>query len=194
MEWINLAAWLPCTQVEGPGRRAALWLQGCEKRCRGCCNPDFLSLVERELVPVDSVFRRIEQAAHDHGLEGITLLGGEPFLQARGLAALAARVQRIGLSVMIFTGYTLAELGNRAFPGADELLRFSDVVVDGPFEANLPDNHRNWVGSKNQQFHYLSDRYDVRIETSDDVQRGVEVHIGLNNRMVVNGWPVKVVV
>ena len=32
------------TVVEGPGKRLAIWVQGCEIRCPGCCNPRFFSL------------------------------------------------------------------------------------------------------------------------------------------------------
>jgi len=76
-QWLNVAAWLPCTQVEGPGRRAAIWLQGCDKRCVGCCNPEFLKFVERNLVSADSVAQQILDAKRDYSIEGVTFLGGE---------------------------------------------------------------------------------------------------------------------
>lgn len=49
--WLNLGSWVDCTEVEGPGRRAALWVQGCLKRCPSCCNPGHLPLVARRRVP-----------------------------------------------------------------------------------------------------------------------------------------------
>ena len=178
--------------MEGPGKRAALWVQGCAKRCSGCCNPDYLRFIERDMVTVESVFLKIQQAAQDFDLEGVTFLGGEPLLQARGLAVLASRVQKIDLSVMVFTGYTLNELQDMALPGVDELLQLSDIVVDGPYDSTIPDKKRNWVGSSNQRFHYLSDRYDSSIETGGGLERGVEFRIRSDNRIVVNGWPVKI--
>ena len=40
MAYLNLASIRMCTESEGPGRRLAIWVQGCKKRCPGCCNPD----------------------------------------------------------------------------------------------------------------------------------------------------------
>lgn len=79
-------------------------------------------------------------------------------LQAQGLAEVAKGAQTLGLSVMVFSGYTMSELGEMQLPGVEQLLRYTDVLVDGPYEANKPDKTRRWVGSTNQQFHYLTRR------------------------------------
>lgn len=192
MHWLNLASRLPCTEAEGPGRRAALWVQGCNKRCRGCCNPAYLQLVERELVSAASVLDWLENAHYEHDLEGVTFLGGEPMLQAQGLAVLAQGAQSLGLSVMVFSGYTKAELEVLQLPGSVQLLQHTDVFVDGPYETNLPEHSRRWVGSTNQQFHYLTARYDARIESDGQVERVLEVRLKTDGSVFINGWPEKV--
>ena len=192
MHWLNLASRLPCTEAEGPGRRAALWVQGCNKRCRGCCNPAYLQLAERELVSASSVLDWLRNAHHAHDLEGVTFLGGEPMLQAQGLAFVAQGAQSLGLSVMVFSGYTKTELDAMQLPGVDQLLRYTDVLVDGPYEASLPEISRRWVGSTNQQFHYLTERYDAQIEKRDAVERLIEVRINSDGTVFVNGWPEKI--
>ena len=192
MHWLNLAYRLPCTEAEGPGRRAALWVQGCNKRCRGCCNPAYLQLVERELVSASSVLDWLRNAHHAHDLEGVTFLGGEPMLQAQGLAFVAQGAQSLGLSVMVFSGYTKSELDVLRLPGADQLLRYTDVLVDGPFEANLPEQSRRWVGSTNQQFNYLTERYDARIESGDRLDRVLEIRLKTDGTVFINGWPERV--
>ena len=192
MHWLNMASRLPCTEAEGPGRRAALWVQGCNKRCRGCCNPAYLQLAERELVSASSVLDWLRNAHHAHDLEGVTFLGGEPMLQAQGLAFVAQGAQSLGLSVMVFSGYTKSELDVLRLPGADQLLRYTDVLVDGPYDANLPEHSRRWVGSTNQQFHYLTARYDNRIEIDGEVERVLEVRLRTNGSMFINGWPEKI--
>ena len=192
MHWLNLASRLPYTEAEGPGRRAALWVQGCNKRCRGCCNPAYLQLVERELVSASSVLDWLGNAHHAHDLEGVTFLGGEPMLQAQGLAVVAQGAQSLGLSVMVFSGYTKNELDVLRLPGADQLLRYTDVLVDGPYEANLPEHSRRWAGSTNQQFHYLTARYDARIESDGEVERVLEVRLQTDGSAFINGWPEKV--
>lgn len=192
MQWLNIASRLPCTEAEGPGRRAALWVQGCNKRCRGCCNPAYLQLVERELVSASSVLEWLENAHHAHNLEGVTFLGGEPMLQAQGLAIVAQGAESLGLSVMVFSGYTKTELDMMQLPGVDQLLRYMDVLVDGPYEASLPEISRRWAGSTNQQFHYLTARYDSRIESDGEVERVLEVRLKTDGSVFVNGWPEKV--
>ena len=192
MPWLNLASRLHCTEAEGPGRRAALWVQGCNKRCPSCCNPAYLQLEERELVSASSVLEWLENAHLVHELEGVTFLGGEPMLQAQGLAVVAQGAQLLGLSVMVFSGYTRAELEVLQLPGSFQLLRYTDVLVDGPYDANLPEHSRRWAGSTNQQFHYLTARYDDRIEIDGDVERVVEVRLRTDGSMFINGWPEKV--
>ena len=98
---LKVAQVVPRTEAEGPGVRFAIWLQGCPLRCPGCCNPQMLPVGGGELVPVDRLFGRTGDAS---GIEGITLLGGEPTMQARGAADLAGRARSIGLSVMVFSG------------------------------------------------------------------------------------------
>lgn len=78
-------------------------------------------------------------------------------------------------------------------PGVDQLLRYTDVLVDGPYEADLPDRNRRWVGSTNQQFHYLTERYDVRIESNDKVERVLEIRLKTDGSVFINGWPERVV-
>lgn len=192
MHWLNMASRLPCTEAEGPGRRAALWVQGCNKRCRGCCNPAYLQLAERELVSASSVLDWLRNAHHEHDLEGVTFLGGEPMLQAQGLAFVAQGAQSLGLSVMVFSGYTKNELDVLRLPGVDQLLRYTDVLVDGPYEANLPEHSRRWAGSTNQQFHYLTARYDARIESDGEVERVLELRLRADSSVFINGWPEKV--
>jgi anaerobic ribonucleoside-triphosphate reductase activating protein len=120
-------------------------------------------LEAREIVSPDEVCARVADAKSAYGIEGVTFLGGEPFLQADGLAQVAESARALGLSVMVFTGFTLNEC--RSLPGGERLLAVTDVLVDGPYEKDRPETHRNWVGSQNQRFHYLTARYDPSIET-----------------------------
>lgn len=191
--WLNVAAWLDCTEAEGPGRRAALWVQGCDKRCPGCCNPQMLQFGERKLVPAAEMVQRLAEAREAFGIEGVTFLGGEPMLQARGLAQVALGAQAMGLTVMVFTGYTLDELATVQPLGWQTLLDATDVLVDGPYLAQEPDTRRRWIGSRNQRVHYLSTRYDAAIEQLPEAGRDIELRFGLDGELRVNGWPVRMV-
>lgn len=189
MAWLNLAAWIACTEVEGPGKRSAIWVQGCDKRCKGCCNPYYLTFEERQLIKASELADKVMVAAQKYHLEGVTFLGGEPLLQARGLAEIAAAVKVAGLSVMVFSGYTLKELYQLNFAGTKELLACTDVLVDGVYDSSNQDTERQWVGSANQTFHYLTDFYDSRIESRQDLKREIELHIRNDGKIIINGWP-----
>jgi anaerobic ribonucleoside-triphosphate reductase activating protein len=156
---LRIAQMVPCTEAEGPGRRFALWFQGCPLRCPGCCNPEMLSFEGGTSISLRDVVARIEEATRKHGIEGITLLGGEPLAHAAGAAALAQAVRQQGLTVMVFTGYTLEEARRLSDPAVAEMLALTDILVDGPYLRDQPETRRRWIGSANQRIHFLSDRY-----------------------------------
>jgi anaerobic ribonucleoside-triphosphate reductase activating protein len=187
--YLNIANRIPYTSVEGPGLRYALWVQGCDIDCPGCCNQELLPFVRRQVMSTSEIALEIEQASDIYGIEGVTFLGGEPTYQAKGLAEVAAFCQLRRLSVMVFTGFRLEQLRQRNLPGVQQLLSHTDLLVDGPFVAARRDSSRNWVGSANQRFHYLSQRYDASIETSSDDRPAVEVRIELDERLAINGFP-----
>lgn len=154
---LQVAQIVPCTEAEGPGRRFALWFQGCPLRCPGCCNPEFIPFQGGESMSLADVLAALD-AARSEGIEGITLLGGEPLAHAEGSAALAAAARERGLSVMVFSGYTL-EAARQMGPAVNAVLAHTDILVDGPYVREQPDAARRWVGSTNQRIHFLSGRY-----------------------------------
>src|SRR5690242_8257623 len=94
---LPIAQIVPCTEAEGPGRRFALWFQGCPLRCLGCCNPEMLPFTGGTAIALRDVVAQIEDASRTQDVEGITLLGGEPLAHAAGAAALARAVHELGL-------------------------------------------------------------------------------------------------
>src|SRR6478609_5245909 len=115
---LRVAQIVPVTEAEGPGKRFALWFQGCPLRCPGCCNPEFIPFAGGETMTLDAVLRQLDEARR-HGVEGITLLGGEPLAHAAGSAALARAAQERGLTVMVFSGYTIEEARAKNDPAVD---------------------------------------------------------------------------
>jgi anaerobic ribonucleoside-triphosphate reductase activating protein len=185
---LNIAQIVSVTQAEGPGKRFALWFQGCPLRCPGCCNPEMLPFEGGSLVSLADVMDQV-MAAKEQGIEGITLLGGEPFAHAAGAAELASRARVAGLSVMVFSGYTLEEICSMADPQAARLLEHTDILVDGTYLRDQPEIGRRWIGSANQRIHFLSDRY-----RSDDpcwhVPNTLEIRLQ-EGELSVNGFPAK---
>ena len=135
--------------VDGPGLRFTVFLQGCELNCPECHNPKTHALDGGVLVSLDELE---EQVRGNPLLKGITLSGGEPFLQAANAAVLARRVRETGLDVWCFTGKTWEELTNANAPREwGELLEQTDVLVDGPFIAAKRTLNLLWRGSRNQR-------------------------------------------
>ena len=75
---LRVAAVVPDTSAEGPGRRWALWVQGCSIRCAGCCNPEMFDERRGRQVERGALVAEITDARR-RGVEGVTFLGGEPF-------------------------------------------------------------------------------------------------------------------
>jgi anaerobic ribonucleoside-triphosphate reductase activating protein len=190
---LRVGARVALTRAEGPGPRYALWVQGCAIRCPGCCNPHLFEAAGGEALPVPMLLAEVEAARTRSAIEGVTLLGGEPFEQAAALARFARGVRAMDLSVLAFSGYTLEELRSRAAgePAVAGLLAALDVLVDGPYQAALPERERLWVGSADQRFHYFTDRYSAEIERPRDGEplRSVEVRLSPEGRLSANGWP-----
>lgn len=99
----------------------------------------------------------IVESALAAGDEGLTFLGGEPVDQVEAVAGLARLAHESGLGVICFTGYTIEAV--RSSHGGSELLRHVDLLIDGPYVAANSDTNRALVGSTNQRFVHLTDRY-----------------------------------
>ena len=184
---LSVAQIVPATEAEGPGLRFALWFQGCPLRCPGCCNPEMLTFEGGTPMSVADVLHQVDEA-RERGIEGITLLGGEPMAHAPGAAILAREVQARGLTVMAFTGFTLEEIRERGEPAMQQLVNLCDILVDGPYVREQPDHTRRWIGSTNQRIHFLSDRYSF----DDSWKKSNTLEIRLEQGVLtVNGFPAR---
>lgn len=156
---LRVAERVACSEVEGPHRRYVVWVQGCSLRCPGCCNPELFAAAGGAVVGVAELAAEVLAARADHGIEGVTFLGGEPLEQIAGVTALARRVRAAGLGVLVFSGYTLAEVLAR--PGGAALLAVVDTLVDGRFDATArePVDGRRVIGSRNQRLVHRTPRY-----------------------------------
>jgi anaerobic ribonucleoside-triphosphate reductase activating protein len=184
---LRVARTVACTEAEGPGRRSAVWVQGCTIRCPGCFNPHMWAAVGGTLVTVADWAPNLLAQAVEAQVEGVTLLGGEPFEQAAPLACLARAFRDAGLSVMTFTGYDYADLERWAAdrPDIRALLDNTDLLADGPFLRDQVDRLRPWIGSTNQSLRPLTARYAEDLGRYRD--KG-EVTVSVSGGVAVNGW------
>jgi len=181
---LRLARFLPRSRVEGPGERAVLWTQGCPLRCPGCAQP---STWDFQGGYAASVAELVERILAEENLEGVTLLGGEPFLQAAPLVELLRPLRHAGLSVFTFSGYTWEQLRAAQRSDWDALLAHTDLLADGPYLQEEQDFSRPWVGSRNQRFHALGPRYATLPERLGEYRNGIELEIAPDGKVLANG-------
>ena len=82
--------------IYGPGTRFVIWVQGCDLGCLGCWNTEFWPHAGGRMMQVQSLFEMINET---EGIEGITLLGGEPLQQSSPVLDLITRVRQLNLSI-----------------------------------------------------------------------------------------------
>lgn len=172
----------------GPGRRWLLFTQGCARPCTTrCLNPTFLDPLGGELVDPVLLYLapRLVASGRWGPVEGLTLLGGEPSDQAEALLPLLDGAASVGLSIMLYSGRTRPVLEGR--PETARLLARCDLLVDGPFLPEAHDPELRWRGSRNQQIHRLSARYDGVDFDRDQAMRGITVHLDPSGRVAVSG-------
>jgi len=182
------------TTALGPGTRLAIWLQGCLRRCPGCMSPASRPLEGGSEWELEDL---IETVCRAQGIEGITVSGGEPFLQPEALHGLLKAVrQRTELGVIIYTGNTLAELRRTGDPRILEIVdSLADLIIDGEYVDELNDGG-SLKGSSNQKVHFLTERYLPFRQLYEGKSRDVQVFItgkdaffvGIPYRETLESW------
>lgn len=147
---IRIAGVIKESTVDGPGFRYVIFTQGCPHHCEGCHNPETHDMNGGKL---ESITTLAEDITKNPLLKGITLSGGEPFMQAKKLAKLLSLIDLERYSVMTYTGFKYEYLISNANDdnGYLELLKLTDVLIDGKFMKDLKSSSAKFRGSTNQR-------------------------------------------
>ena len=124
--------------------------------------------------------------------EGITISGGEPFLQAEELATMLDEIKvKRNYGVIIYTGFLKEELEKNNDNGVLRLLKHADILIDGHYIQELDDG-KPYRGSSNQRIHLLTDRYESVFEDyyNGTNKRNIEIDVAKDNVYMV-GVPSK---
>lgn len=172
-----------CTQVLGPGMRYVIWVQGCSNSCNGCIAPEFKALGGGRLMNVENLAQEILE---NSDLDGLTISGGEPFLQSTALNLLICQLKResSSLNYIIYTGYELEELTQEQHKA---LINNVDLIISGPYIHEL-NNNRSLAGSTNQTFHYISDKLIPFKKEIESGIRNIELEIK-DKELIITGVP-----
>lgn len=160
---IQLASLIEESIVDGPGVRFTIFTQECPHRCPGCHNPSTHLSVGGSYWTIDSIMALYKQQA---SCVGMTLSGGEPFVQAGPVAKLARQVHDLGHNIITYTGYRWERLRHLAKSNSDiaALLAETDLLIDGRFMLAYKTLEAPFVGSSNQRLISLSEEGNKLLE------------------------------
>jgi len=182
--YLNIMGYVDKSEVNGPGCRAVIWVQGCLRECPGCFNPESWSFEIKQLISIE---RLVQKILDNPANEGVTFSGGEPFWQAPALASLAQQIKAAGLNVMSFTGFQLEALQSPYAPaGAQDLLDQLDILIDGAYIQSLAvQSPESPVASRNQRVHIFNPALQDRITWASNQ---TEIHILKDGSRIITGY------
>lgn len=134
--------------LNGDGLRVVLWVAGCEHCCKGCQNPITWDAAGGLLFDEAAKAEIFEQLDKSY-ISGLTFSGGDPLhpanrTEVRGLA-MEIKEKYPNKTLWLYTGYTWEAIMH------DPIMKYLDVVVEGPFILEKRDVKLLWKGSSNQR-------------------------------------------
>ena len=190
---IRYAHFCSNSNLLGPGQRFVLWVQGCKKACKGCVAKSMRALDGGVSVGVE---RMIEEILITDDINGITISGGEPFLQAEALYVLVSTVKalRPEMDVIIYTGYEYEKLIENGDYYVRKLLDEVDILIDGEYVEELNDDIA-YRGSSNQRIICFKDKqeyseyYNGTKRQSEIQVQGLRIYlIGVPSKEMLKAW------
>ena len=147
--------------VDGEGVCVSLWTQGCPHHCPGCHNPETWDFEGGYEVPED-IRGKIVKAISANGItRNFSVLGGEPLCEENLDFVLsiitAVRTAYPNIKIYIWSGYTFKELIDKQDPRIINILKQSNVLIDGLYEESLRDITLPLRGSSNQNIIILDE-------------------------------------
>ena len=148
-----------CDIANGEGVRVTLFVSGCTNHCKNCFQPQTWDFAYGQPFTAETEQHLLDLLAPSY-INGLTLLGGEPFEPAnqRALVPFLHRVRETypDKTIWAYSGFTydgelLREGSHPRCEVTDELLSLLDVLVDGRFVLAQKDISLRFRGSRNQR-------------------------------------------
>lgn len=180
---LNVASYQTGVTSLGPGKRFVVWLQGCPFDCKNCMSQSWIPFEVANLIDIKQLAKKIIEQSD---IEGITLSGGEPMMQASILTKLLSEIKaaRPDLNIICFTGFRFTQL---QWPESQQLLKYIDVIICGLYVDAL-NNNKGLRGSINQEVIFLSDKLKQHEESFLSGAREIEVTVA-NTDAFITGMP-----
>ncbi|MEM6807172.1 MAG: 4Fe-4S single cluster domain-containing protein [Bacteroidota bacterium] len=173
---LNLYHYQGGVSTLGPGTRFVIWVQGCPFSCPNCMTQDAIPFSLNQAINISTLR---DQIINDPTLQGISISGGEPMMQAGRLSILLKEIQAVRpqLDVIVFTGFKLNQL---VWPEAQSFLSYVDVLVAGLYVDNLNDG-KGLRGSSNQTLHFLTKKLEPFKDELTNGSRNLSFFIDTEN-------------
>ena len=150
-----------CNMVNGTGLRTVIWLAGCERHCPGCFSPhtqDPNAGIKFDIKAKEELFKD----SNEEWCSGITFLGGDPLFHGNRKEVIQLAKEHKekfpDKTIWLYTGYTWYDIINE--PTMSDILKYVDVICDGPFVESLKEPDLHWVGSSNQRIIDVKERIE----------------------------------
>lgn len=149
-----------CDMVNGTGLRTVIWFAGCNHNCSGCFSQhthDPKAGIKFDKAAKDELFRDLTE----DWCEGVTLLGGDPLFPDNRVEVICLakelKEKFPTKTIWLYTGYCWNDI--IADDTMSEIVKYVDVICDGPFVESLKDANLQWVGSSNQHVIDVRERF-----------------------------------
>lgn len=160
---MNVAKILKMDVVNGDGFRTSLFVSGCARNCKGCFNkkaqdPNYGYEFTEEVK--NKIFKEL---SNEH-CSGLSILGGEPMSRLSDnrivIIDLCKEIKENfpNKTIFMWTGYTIEEI--MSSDDMKDIIKYVDVIIDGPFVEELKDIDLKWRGSSNQRIIYTKELED----------------------------------
>lgn len=137
--------------VDGPGIRTVLFMQGCDIHCPGCQNPVTWDIKQGKEIEVLELVEKLDKNVIN---KKITISGGEPLLQKEALNELIKELFSKGFDIALYTGHNKDEV-------PEEIIKCLTYLKTGKFIKELKTSIKPFVGSTNQLFEKVGNRYET---------------------------------
>ena len=141
-----------CNMVNGAGLRTVVWLAGCDRNCPGCFSP-YTHDPNAGVLFDDNAKEELFRDSKEDWCDGITFVGGDP-LYCKNRSEVIALAKEFKekfptKTIWLYTGYNWSTIVDDS--SMRDILKYVDVICDGPFVESLKNPSLEWVGSSNQQ-------------------------------------------
>lgn len=132
----------------GPGIRVSIFVQGCNRRCKNCFNPETWDFDGGRIFS-NRVKMQFLDLAKSRDVVGFSILGGEPLQQGNDMLDLVKSIKEMypKKTIWMWTGYKFEDLT----PFQKEILKYVDTLVDGEYIEEQKSPNKRYKGSYNQR-------------------------------------------